>query len=258
MLLSSETIFAGRRILCVALPFCIFLRFFRCGRVFHRHYIFCLDRVFALRIGGDFGLHRLGRGVIRLVIGMGLLSLALMQSDRQHRSASVIDPLTSMLNRNALRARVDELVHQAKVVNQPIAVVVADIDHFKLINDSHGHAVGDVVLRDLAYRMRKRLRAFDLAYRIGGEEFAILLPGADADQAGAVAEELRAGIADEPIAGIEVTVSFGVSASLPGAFDYDATFKAADGALYEAKRLGRNRVELATAPDAAHRDLVLA
>jgi len=183
---------------------------------------------------------------LALVIAMALLSLALMQSDRHHRSASVIDPLTSMLNRNALRSRVDELVHQAVVINQPIAVLVADIDRFKQINDTHGHAVGDAVLRDVAYRLRKRLRAFDLAYRIGGEEFAILLPGADLDQAVAVAEDLRAAVAGELVAGLRVTMSFGVGASPPGPFDYDATFHAADVALYEAKRLGRNRVSLSS------------
>ena len=183
-----------------------------------------------------------------LLTGTGLLSVALMESDRQHRNASVIDPLTSMLNRNALRTRVEELSHQARVIHQPIAVVVADVDGFKQINDAHGHLVGDTVLRDLAYQLRKRLRAFDLAYRLGGEEFVILLPGADAAQATGVAEDLRAAIADEPLSGLDVTMSFGVSASAPGSFDYEATFAEADQAMYEAKRLGRNRV--ATSPAA--------
>lgn len=180
-----------------------------------------------------------------LVLGVGLLSGALMESDRQHRSASVIDPLTSMLNRAALRTRVEELAHQAEVVRQPIAVVVADVDGFKQVNDHHGHMVGDAVLRDLAYRMRKCLRAFDLAYRLGGEEFVILLPGADAAQAASVAESLRAAVADDPIGGMDVTMSFGVAASDPGSFDYDRTFREADLAMYEAKRRGRNRVALA-------------
>ncbi len=177
-----------------------------------------------------------------LLLGVAILSIALMQSDLHHRSASVIDPLTSMLNRNALRSRLSELTHQARVIDQPIAVVVADVDAFKLINDRHGHDVGDAVLRDLAYRIRKHLRAFDLAYRLGGEEFVILLPGADADQAGVVAEELRAAVSGGSISGLGVTVSFGVAASNPGSFDYDATFRAADRAMYEAKRLGRNQV----------------
>ena len=193
---------------------------------------------------------------LALVFGIALLSLSLMESDRQFRSAAVIDPLTSMLNRNALRSRVAELSHQATVIHQPIAVVVADVDGFKQINDSHGHDVGDAVLRDVAYRLRKRLRAFDLAYRLGGEEFVILLPGAGVEQAGAVAEDLRGAVADEPVVGLGVTMSFGVSASEPGSFDYDRTFRSADLAMYQAKALGRNRVFLS--PAAASRSAELA
>ena len=81
-----------------------------------------------------------------------------------------------MLNRNALRTRVDELAHQAKIINQPIGIIVGDVDHFKRVNDIHGHAAGDAVLRDVAYALRKQLRAFELVYRLGGEEFLVLLP----------------------------------------------------------------------------------
>ena len=182
--------------------------------------------------------------VFRLALlgAVALLSLALMQSDLQHRSASVIDPLTSMLNRNALKVRVQELGHQAPIVQQPIGLIVADLDHFKIVNDTHGHATGDAVLRDVAYCLRKRLRAFDLAYRLGGEEFLVLVPGADARQAAILAEKLRQTILGTPHAGVPVTMSFGVSASPPGAFDYDRVFEAADHALYVAKAAGRNCV----------------
>ena len=88
--------------------------------------------------------------------------------------------LTGMLNRTALAARTHEIEHQSATTGHPVAVVVlADVDHFKAVNDGHGHGVGDHVLRDLAYVMRKQLRAFDLAYRVGGEEFAMIMPGAD-------------------------------------------------------------------------------
>jgi diguanylate cyclase (GGDEF)-like protein len=184
---------------------------------------------------------------LALVFGISLLSLALMESERQFRSEAVIDPLTSMLNRNALRTRVEELTHQAAVIHQPIAMIVADVDAFKQINDTHGHTVGDAVLRDVAYRLRKRLRAFDLAYRLGGEEFVILLPGAGVERAASVAEGLRCEIAGEPIAGVPVTMSFGVSASEPGRFDYEQTFREADLAMYRAKGLGRNQVFLSSA-----------
>jgi diguanylate cyclase (GGDEF)-like protein len=183
-----------------------------------------------------------------LLGAVALLSLALMQSDLQHRSESVIDPLTSMLNRNALKVRVEELHHHAQVVRQPIGLIVADLDHFKAVNDTHGHAVGDAVLRDIANCLRRRLRAFDLAYRLGGEEFLVLLPGANASEAAILAEELRKTVFDRRTS-VPVTVSLGVSASQPSSFDYERVFKAADQALYEAKAAGRNCVRVAGAAD---------
>lgn len=182
--------------------------------------------------------------VFRLALlgAVALLSLALMRSDVQHRSASVIDPLTSMLNRNALAVRVEELRHQAAIVQQPIGLIVCDLDHFKAVNDNHGHAIGDAVLRDVAYSLRKRLRAFDLAYRLGGEEFLVLLPGADARQTASLAEDLRQTILSERHGGLSVTMSFGVSVSQPSSFDYEHVFEAADQALYTAKAAGRNCV----------------
>jgi diguanylate cyclase (GGDEF)-like protein len=186
---------------------------------------------------------------LALLGAVALLSLALMRSDLQHRTESVIDPLTSMLNRNALRVRVEELRHQARVVRQPIGLIVADLDHFKSINDAHGHATGDAVLRDVAYGLRKRLRAFDLAYRLGGEEFLILLPGADAPQTAIIAEDLREAVVAERSGGLAVTAPFGVSASQPSSFDYDHVFEAADRALYEAKASGRNCVRVAVGSD---------
>jgi diguanylate cyclase (GGDEF)-like protein len=185
---------------------------------------------------------------LALLGAVALLSLALMRSDLQHRSASVIDSLTSMLNRNALGTRVAELQHQARIVRQPIGLIVADLDDFKAVNDAHGHAIGDAVLRDVAHSLRNRLRAFDLAYRLGGEEFLVLLPGANAHQAAALAEDLRTTIAAQPHGGLAVTMSFGVSASQPSAFDYEHVFEAADRALYAAKAAGRNCVRVAGAP----------
>jgi diguanylate cyclase (GGDEF)-like protein len=181
---------------------------------------------------------------VALLAAVALLSSALMKSDLEHRSSSVIDPLTGMLNRNALHTRVAELVQQATILREPVALIVGDLDNFKAINDGHGHAAGDVVLKDVAYRMRKALRAYDLAYRLGGEEFLIVLPGADGAEAATVAESLRRAIADEPIAGLLVTISFGVSASDPGEFEYDDIFAEADLALYRSKQDGRNRVRV--------------
>jgi diguanylate cyclase (GGDEF)-like protein len=181
-----------------------------------------------------------------LIITVTMFSTALMRSDVEFRSRAVIDPLTGMLNRAALVTRVEELTQQSAVTGDPVGVVVIDIDNFKLINDTRGHAKGDEVLQDLAYRLRKELRTFDLAYRLGGEEFLLLLPGADARQAKEVAQQLCIAVEAEPCAGINVTISCGVNASVPGTpFDYDMTFLPADAALFEAKRAGRNRVRVA-------------
>jgi diguanylate cyclase (GGDEF)-like protein len=181
---------------------------------------------------------------LALAIAVAILSTALMHSDVRHRSAAVIDQLTGMLNRNSLADRTVELAHQSERTGQPVGLIVGDLDHFKQVNDTRGHATGDTVLQDVAYMLRKQLRAFDLAYRIGGEEFLVLLPGADLEETAAMAERLRRGVeADTVGGGLRVTMSFGVSASSPGdAFDYNTVCAAADAALYEAKDNGRNGV----------------
>lgn len=181
---------------------------------------------------------------LALLGAIAVLSIALMRSDLHHRGAAIIDPLTGMLNRKAMESRVAELTQQARIVGQPVGVIVGDLDCFKKVNDLHGHATGDAVLRDIAYRLRKRLRAFDLAYRLGGEEFLVLLPGAIVAEATKIAEELRCAVGMEPVAGLSITMSFGVSASRAGQFDYATVFAAADAALYEAKRAGRDQVRV--------------
>ena len=187
---------------------------------------------------------------VALVATVAMLSTALMRSDLEHRSVAVIDPLTGMLNRNALASRVAELAQQSELSGEPVGLILADLDHFKQVNDSLGHATGDAVLKDVAYVLRKELRAFDLAYRLGGEEFLILLPGADVEQTQALAEQLREAVSARSVGGgVEVTLSLGVSASgRGGRFDYPLVFAAADAALYQAKRDGRDRV---SAGDAA-------
>ena len=180
-----------------------------------------------------------------LVLAIAVLSTALMGSDLHHRGAAVIDPLTGMLNRKALTNRVSELTQQSEITGAPVGLIVGDLDNFKRVNDTHGHAVGDGALKDVAYAVHKELRAFDLAYRIGGEEFLVLLPGADVDESVEMAEELRAAVEAAAPGDGGVTMSFGVSGSPAGArFDYDAVFAAADAALYAAKKAGRNRVEV--------------
>jgi diguanylate cyclase (GGDEF)-like protein len=179
---------------------------------------------------------------VAALVAIAILSTALMRSDLEHRTEAVIDGLTGMLNRRALAQRLEELTAQADVTGDPVSVVAIDLDHFKRINDEHGHAVGDAVLVDAAYRMRKQLRAFDLAYRIGGEEFLVVLPGATVGDADRLAEDLRAALADAPVGGVDVTASFGVAGTGGGVFTPDAVLARADAALYAAKAAGRDRV----------------
>jgi diguanylate cyclase (GGDEF)-like protein len=180
-----------------------------------------------------------------LIAAAVAISMALHDAEIEHRSEAVLDQLTGMLNRKALETRKVELEVQSRVSRQPIGLIVCDIDRFKAVNDRHGHAAGDAVLRDVAYRIRKELRAYDLAYRLGGEEFVVLLPGADLQQTCDMAERLREATEAEPSAGIEVTASFGVAASGRDGLDFASLFEQADGALYRAKESGRNRVATA-------------
>jgi diguanylate cyclase (GGDEF)-like protein len=186
---------------------------------------------------------------LALVLSTAILTVPLMRSDMHHRTEAVVDQLTGMLNRNALSARTAEIAAQSVVTGEPVAVILGDLDRFKAINDRFGHAAGDAVLRDVAACLRGGLRAFDLAYRHGGEEFLVLVPGATADQAEALAEQLRLAVEARPLGGHAVTMSFGVAASEPGEpFVWERAFAEADACLYAAKHAGRNRVGGAGSP----------
>jgi diguanylate cyclase (GGDEF)-like protein len=171
--------------------------------------------------------------------------LALQAAELHHRDEAILDPLTGLLNRHALRPRFTEISHQARLTHQPVCLLLCDVDSFKDINDRYGHDRGDGVLRDVAYELRKRLRSFELAYRLGGEEFLIVLPGVSQPEGQEVAERLRTTIEESRPTGIPVTISIGLSVASGEDVAYEALFKAADEALYKAKRAGRNRTVLA-------------
>jgi two-component system cell cycle response regulator len=167
--------------------------------------------------------------------------------------AAITDALTGLHNRRYMESHLGKLVEQAGSRGKQLAVLVLDIDYFKSINDSFGHDGGDDVLREFAIRVRKSIRGIDLACRIGGEEFVVVMPETDMAVAGTVAERLRRKIAAEPFAieqghrSIDVTISIGI-ASLESPHDTAAQLlKRADQALYRAKRDGRNRVVAAAA-----------
>lgn len=177
------------------------------------------------------------------LIAVTAITGAARKADLEYRRESAHDPLTRMFNRSALENRVHEIEYQSSLSPESVAVIIGDIDHFKSVNDTHGHATGDAVLQELAYIIRSQLRAFDPAYRLGGEEFVTLLLGERAGDAVALAERMRAAVCEEPIAGLPITISFGVAASGVGEpFRWKETFQAADRALYRAKHAGRNRV----------------
>jgi diguanylate cyclase (GGDEF)-like protein len=180
-----------------------------------------------------------------LMISITAIVFVLSAAEVEQRGEAVLDHLTGLLNRTSLKRRFEELAEQAVLTDEPISLIVLDIDRFKAINDQQGHARGDDVLRDIAYQVRKQLRSFELVYRLGGEEFLILLPGTVLDEAVAVAERLRANVERTRPGGLDVTASFGVAGATGAAVHFDELFAAADASLYRAKAGGRNRVEVA-------------
>lgn len=184
---------------------------------------------------------------VALTLAAMILSSAVIQSDREHRRSAVIDPLTGLLNRAALAQRVAELEQQSRTGSdrERVGLLVGDLDHFKRINDELGHAAGDAVLRDVAYAMRASLRAFDLIYRFGGEEFLVLLPGAGEDDALEIAERLRVAVSECSRPDLTVSMSIGAATHGGGELDFSRLYAEADAALYGAKASGRDRVHLA-------------
>ena len=160
---------------------------------------------------------------------------------------SITDGLTGLYNRRYMEGHLKTLVNQSLQSGRALSLLVADIDLFKQVNDTHGHDAGDAVLKEFSARFRRNTRGMDLACRLGGEEFVIVMPDTDMGRAYQVGERLRACIAAEPFhinadLKIRVTASVGL-ATLERADDTPETvFKRADNALYAAKRRGRNRV----------------
>lgn len=173
-------------------------------------------------------------------------------ANREHLVISgLTDALTGLHNRRYLQRRLDEEVARARRYSQHLSCLFIDADHFKRVNDLHGHAAGDRVLREIALRVKECLRASDVATRFGGEEFAVLLPQTDAGEACSLAERIRRRIQEHPmpldgLPPLGVSVSIGVSelSSQTSGNPGDKLLDNADKALYRAKESGRNRVVL--------------
>ena len=180
---------------------------------------------------------------VRLRAGERILAL-----QEELRVKATHDDLTGVFNRGTILGILQRELDQVARSGMPVAIVLADLDDFKQVNDTHGHVMGDAVLRDAAKRLGIPMRPYDALGRYGGEEFLIVLPGCSMTGALQAAERIRAFVAgrpvDTPSGAVSITVSLGVAAVDKGQSpNLDALILAADQALYRAKRAGRNRVE---------------
>jgi diguanylate cyclase (GGDEF)-like protein len=171
----------------------------------------------------------------------------IQRAEAEARKASLTDSLTGLYNRRFLHQRLEEEMARSRRHGSPLACVMLDIDHFKAINDTHGHATGDSVLRDVAVILRDHIRRSDIAVRFGGEEFVLVLFSNAMEGARHVAERIRADVEAHNFSGQEtplrVTISVGIS-SFPddNVVSADDLMRRADAALYQAKEAGRNMV----------------
>ena len=198
------------------------------------------DNLFALTFFQK--LYLLSYGLTWLLTNIAFI---LMVNERLHtglRRAAAYDPLSGLLNRGAVTAALEGEIERAVRHGNPLSIIMIDIDNFKKINDSHGHAAGDRTIVDFAHRANLQLRRSDIFGRYGGEEFLIVLPQTMADKAAQVAERIRAASAVEIVDGVSYTVSIGV-AGYEESMSIDEILRTADDALYRAKQSGRNRVE---------------
>lgn len=184
--------------------------------------------------------------IISEMLHHGHVSSFLALKKTEHHATT--DPLTGLPNRRAMHLRLNTAQAQILRSNSPASLMMADLDHFKRVNDDYGHDVGDEVLIELAQRMQSMLRASDAVARWGGEEFLIMLFGSDQQNGLAVAETLRRLVSDTPFAtsagNLTITISIGV-AQLNSERSIEGTIKAADDALYKAKKNGRNQTQMA-------------
>ena len=175
------------------------------------------------------------------------------QHHAQVEDQSRRDSLTQAFNHGYLLERLDEEIEQAKVNASTVSLIMLDIDHFKQYNDTYGHVVGDQVLRMMTLAIQKHLKKTDMVGRWGGEEFAIVLPRATAEQACIVAERIRSSLTELPLTDREgrslpkPTVSQGIAAFPSNASSAEMQVDAADRALYVAKQRGRDQIQVASA-----------
>jgi diguanylate cyclase (GGDEF)-like protein len=193
-------------------------------------------------------LHRANEALREAMSALTASKEEVVRQNEQLERLATRDPLTGCLNRRAFYEAFEERLREARSTNGPLSCVMLDIDHFKRVNDTHGHAVGDRVIQEVAKKLLDSSRSADLVCRYGGEEFCVVLPGLDMAAAQAFAERARERIEAEcgpgvrDVEGLLVTVSLGVESLTDGSLAAPALIDRADQALYRAKRGGRNRV----------------
>jgi len=193
-----------------------------------------------------FALMAFGTVLFTIAFAFLLLSMTKERTEMRHRIDALIDSLTGLANRRAFIGEADAAIALRTSRSEPLAVLLADLDHFKKINDAFGHAIGDQVLKIFAATLRRCIGQNDLAGRLGGEEFAILPAAGGQATALALAEAVRRAFAqaaaDVDGHAVAATVSIGVAVSQIGTHDLTGLLGQADRALYQAKERGRNRV----------------
>ena len=205
-------------------------------------------------------LSTVARAGVIMLLGSALLLLSrwkivsllddLAESEAHLRQLVATDPLTGLFNRRHFNARAEEAFRRATRLGEHLAMLILDVDHFKTVNDTWGHATGDIVLKSLAGTLMEARRSIDVLSRYGGEEFSVLLPGTDAAGAVEVAERLRMAVKDMKFLSdtgqpIPMSISIGATELAVGDKEFSVLLSRADAALYRAKAKGRDRVELA-------------
>jgi diguanylate cyclase len=189
--------------------------------------------------------------VYPLAIGLVCYRVAvkLSQHKKELQKLSTTDSLTGLMNHGAWKHRLEQEFRQSRVLNEQYSVALIDVDHFKSINDSFGHLVGDVVLKQLSNALTSTLRVTDVSGRYGGDEFCVILPSTTLTQAGEILERLRRTFSEHQhshLPNLQLSLSIGIAANGEHQTDADEWLHEADMALYLAKTAGRNRVCLAT------------
>ena len=182
---------------------------------------------------------------LQLLVGkLAAIQGAIEDKNRKLEYLASRDPLTDCYNRRAMRERLDDEFAKAQNSGKDLVCIMLDIDHFKRVNDTYGHGVGDVVIKMVAQVVKEAVRDSDIVARFGGEEFCVVLPNATVEQVKIIAKRCRMTIETQNCGGVKVTSSFGIAALSLGAKSPNDLIHQADEALYNSKQNGRNMVSV--------------